>query len=89
MAVAKALGARRILAIDGQGAPTNTHHIKPEAAFEEFPFNLGGDAVETDMAARENGSRGGRIRGSRGSYGGENESYLGFSSMSSGRDQWG
>ena len=37
----------------GQGAPTNTHHIKPEAAFEEFPFNLGGDAVETDVAARE------------------------------------
>ena len=73
----------------GQGAPTNTHHVKLEAAFEELPFNLGGDAVETDMAARENGSRGGRSRGSSGSHGGENEGYLGFSSISSRRDQWG
>ena len=37
-----------------QGAPTNTHHVKLETALEELPFNLGGDAVETNMAAREN-----------------------------------
>ena len=54
-----------------QGAPTNTHHVKLETALEELPFNLGGDAVETNMAARENGSRGGRGRGSSGSHGGE------------------
>lgn len=43
---------------------THNHNIKLEATLQQLPLNLGGDRVETDMAARENGGRRGGCRGS-------------------------
>lgn len=41
-----------------QGTPldqmhTNTHHIKLKSTLQQLPFNLRRDAVETNMASRE------------------------------------
>lgn len=38
-------------------ALTDTHDIKLKSTLQEFLLDLGGDAVETDMAAREDGAR--------------------------------
>ena len=35
-------------------ALTNTHDVELEATLEEFPLDLRGDTIETDMAMGEN-----------------------------------
>lgn len=39
---------------------TNTHDIELESALQQLALDLGGDAVETDMAVGEDGGRVGR-----------------------------
>lgn len=49
-------------------ARTNTHHIKLETTLQQLPLNLGGDAIETDMAVGEDGGLLTRGRGGSGSH---------------------
>jgi hypothetical protein len=39
---------------------TNTHDVELESALQQLALDLGGDAVETDMAVGEDGGRVGR-----------------------------
>lgn len=56
----------------GLGGPrTNTHDIELEPALQELALDLGGDAVETDMAVGEDGIRHGRHWGGCGGQGGD------------------
>ena len=41
---------------------TNANDVELKATFEEFAFNLGSDAVETDMALGHHGTLLGRHR---------------------------
>lgn len=50
-------------------ALTNTHDIELEATLQQLPFNLRSDAIETDMAPREDSRRGGTCSG----HGGEGD----------------
>ncbi len=56
---------------------TNTHNIELEATFQQLPFDLGSNAIETDMAPGEDCRRG----GARSGHGG----VRGFKESSSGR----
>lgn len=47
-------------------ALTDTHNIELETTLQELLLDLRGDAVETDMAAREDGARGSCDSGCRG-----------------------
>lgn len=38
-----------------EGIHTNTHDIELETTLQQLPLDLGGDAVETDMAVGEDG----------------------------------
>lgn len=42
---------------------TNTHNIELEATFQQLPFNLRSNAIETDMAPGEDRRRGGACSG--------------------------
>lgn len=42
---------------------TNTHNIELEATFQQLPFNLRSNAIETDMAPGEDLRRGGACSG--------------------------
>lgn len=45
-----------LMKFPGRQAPlTNTHDIELETTLQQLPLDLGGDAVETDMAVGENG----------------------------------
>lgn len=53
---------------ENESARTNTHHIELETTLQQLPFNLGGDAIETDMAVGEDGGLLTRGRGGSGSH---------------------
>lgn len=55
------------------GQLTNAHDVELEATLEEFPLDLRGDAIETDMAMGKNRGGGGRSRARCSSHRGAQE----------------
>jgi hypothetical protein len=67
---------------------TNTHHIELKATLQELPLNLRCDAVKTNVAAREDSGRVGRVRISCGRHG-ESCYLVGYDfQIKSGIEQW-
>lgn len=56
---------------------TNTHNIELKATFQQLPFDLGSNAIETDMAPWEDRRRGGACSGHVGVRGIRRQSFSG------------